>query len=486
MAEKSIEGQRQESIESFILVFVAIFVIMMFLYYFYEYLWFYPSLAYFFILDLLPNIVIKKLFFWTQDLSGVVSAIYENLLSHRDDFSDYYLENESGISQKSKMDYISFATLTPFIVILFFVTMFRGRIKNKNGIVALGDRRNARNALFAFAKSQSDIWPYIKPVVNIMSEMVKNDNLDNEWYAMSELPISWMKRKGLIKKRTSNMIKKLFTSRQRQEFMLDEKAAYLAVRENLGGLWNGLDGASDQEKLLLAVIIPHIFGKVKMSRLLNRKINYYYESKKGSVEQRTEAADWDALMKEASYIIEVHKDAFITPYFSLTEFDDPFDPLLSSFEELDSEKGMFDKGHDLIQDVLLKHSYKKTVYFALLDRAWVYGILASSELLWVKKVDRDLWYIMSQQGRSSAFVEVCGAWSHYLAEREFGFRTLMPQISEGLRGLDYDLWSTHDNYLPVETWDDQAKWDRLVPDFDAGNDNTFGKPQSTANSFGVI
>ena len=144
-------------------------------------------------------------------------------------------------------------------------------------------------------------------------------------------------------------------------------------------------------------------------------------------------------------------------------------PIASSFEELDSELDMFEKGKELVRSTLLTHAYVKTIMFSLMDKTWTYGVLSSAELLWIKKIDRDLWYVVSQQGRTSSFVEVVGCWSHYLAESTYGFRTLMPQVNEGFRGLDYELYTTHDTYLPHESWDNSAKWDKLVPSFGGSN-----------------
>ena len=39
----------------------------------------------------------------------------------------------------------------------------------------------------------------------------------------------------------------------------------------------------------------------------------------------------------------------------------------------------------------------------------------------------------------------------------------MPSVHEGIRGIDYWLWKTHDNYSALEQWEDPTKWDKLVP-----------------------
>jgi hypothetical protein len=201
--------------------------------------------------------------------------------------------------------------------------------------------------------------------------------------------------------------------------------------------------------------------------LVNRQICSYYtsESPKSS---SARSAEKDRLLKRVDVILGRYSDAFKTPHFCEKEFEDAFDPVASSFEELDAENDMLHKGDLLVRDVLLTHAYVKTVFLALIQRSWVYGVLSSAELLWAKTVDRELFYVLSQQGRFSAFVEVSGAWSHYLAESTYGFKVLPPQLSQGVRAFDFDLWQTHSNYAPHEEWEDVGRYDKLVPDSKMG------------------
>lgn len=462
--QQSIEAQRSESVENMVIICVAFLAFVVFCYFYYEHPWYYVSLGFYGALSYVPEIVLKVCFFWQWSNVEMIPLMYDDLTFHASDYSKYYLSEDVGIRKKRSMDNLAMLMMLPFVAILFFRTLYK-ELKKKKSIIKKPSERNKSSALYRYVKSQSEIWVYIKPIVNIMEDMLeKNSSLDNEWYASAELPLAWMKRKGLFKMVKNESRRNLLTVRQKTEFSLDRKKAYNELRTNLGPLWRGLEELSFEEKCILAVIVPHAFGRIAMSRLMNRKLSRYHEQKKSKEAEAEAPRLLKEIEEEVEKILELHKDAFETPYFEEASFEDPFDPILSSFEDISSEEDMFKKGEQSIQNTLLTHCYVKTVFFSIVEKSWVYGVLASAEMLWIKTVDRDLWYVVSQQGRVSSFVEVCGAWSHYLAEDAYGFKSIMPQVEEGLRGLDFELFKTHDNVIPHEQWEDQSKWDRLVPD----------------------
>jgi hypothetical protein len=479
-SNQSIEAKRQESVEALVMTGVAFIIIVMATMYYYHHVWYYISYYLFKVISYIPGVILDWVFFWKDNPSGLIPAFVEDLAFRAEDYKSYYIDSESGNDKKKFMDRYGMTMMAPYFLLPIIYMIFK-EFRRVTSPIKRPGVRGGESALYMYARSQADIWPYIKPVVNIMADIVKNPSLDSEWYAMSEIPILWLKNKGAIKELRKKPTRKLLTVRERSELNLDREASYRALKDNLGGIWKGLDALDENHQWVLAVIVPHIYGQVAVSRRLNRKISTYHESNKGkeaSAYAPKLKADIDAEVKR---IVEQYRDKFEIPYFVEDEFEDPYDPIISSFEELDNEVDMLKKGDALIKDTLLTHFYVKTVFFGLLKRSWTYGVLASAELLWIKKVDRDLWYVISQQGRTSAFIEVCGAWAHYLSEEAYGFRTLMPQLIEGFNAFDFELWSTHSNYVtPHNEWNDTAKWDKLVPD-GVGKTGNFAKPPSSTD-----
>src|SRR5262249_47727793 len=75
-----------------------------------------------------------------------------------------------------------------------------------------------------------------------------------------------------------------------------------------------------------------------------------------------------------------------------------------------------------------RHAYVYTLMASLLELARTDGVLASAEFLWVKPVNRRLWYILNSVGRTTAVVEVSGVYAHWLAEKQLGQSIKTPMV----------------------------------------------------------
>lgn len=66
------------------------------------------------------------------------------------------------------------------------------------------------------------------------------------------------------------------------------------------------------------------------------------------------------------------------------------------------------KNTELVQEVTAKHAYTLTVIASLLEKARLDGVVPASEFLWLKPVDRRLWYMLNCVGRQTPYAEVAG------------------------------------------------------------------------------
>jgi intracellular multiplication protein IcmP len=90
----------------------------------------------------------------------------------------------------------------------------------------------------------------------------------------------------------------------------------------------------------------------------------------------------------------------------------------------------------LVTRVLQKHAYVLTVFASMFNLARTDGVFAASEFLWLKPVDRRLWYMLDNVGRQTAFVEVAGPFAHWLAEKKWGAPLRSPMLDEAIKALD--------------------------------------------------
>lgn len=91
---------------------------------------------------------------------------------------------------------------------------------------------------------------------------------------------------------------------------------------------------------------------------------------------------------------------------------------------------------ELVQEVLAKHAYLLTVMASLLQESREDGVMPSAEFLWLKPIDRRLWYMLNCVGRQTPFPEVAGPFAHWCAEKAMGRRSLVPMIDEAIKALE--------------------------------------------------
>jgi intracellular multiplication protein IcmP len=94
------------------------------------------------------------------------------------------------------------------------------------------------------------------------------------------------------------------------------------------------------------------------------------------------------------------------------------------------------KNERCIQWTMQRHAYEYTFMATMLEIARSDGVLASSEFLWLKPLDRGLWYMMNAVGRQTALVEIAGGVGHWLAEKKIGRRLKTPMIKEAVNALE--------------------------------------------------
>jgi len=95
-----------------------------------------------------------------------------------------------------------------------------------------------------------------------------------------------------------------------------------------------------------------------------------------------------------------------------------------------------------------KHAYVYTVMASMLELARVDGVLASADFLWLKPIDRRLWYVLNTVGRQVAPSEIAGIYAHWLAEKEMNRPLNVPMVQEAVKALDLAL--TNMVYVPEE------------------------------------
>lgn len=135
----------------------------------------------------------------------------------------------------------------------------------------------------------------------------------------------------------------------------------------------------------------------------------------------------------------------------------------------------------LVDPLLIRHAAFELPWFmALLTLARRKGVLASSQFLWVRPLDRPLWYALNQCGGRAAWAEGFAAWAHYTAEERAGKTLFEPRLEHAVSRLRATLaaqgWLTdapplyESSGLNLDKDVVFAAVDDVPKDYDANND----------------
>ncbi|HAT6323862.1 TPA: type IVB secretion system coupling complex protein DotM/IcmP [Legionella pneumophila subsp. pneumophila] len=225
-------------------------------------------------------------------------------------------------------------------------------------------------------------WPAIMPIVK--EDLVSQDVNKGPW-AMALTPMEFARKYNLLRKDDALLDNPV--PGQEMTAGIRRGDAKRVFTMQLGPYWDGFERCSPQAYALSAVFMAR----------MNR--------------------DRDA----ANNILKVLDKTFVDgkPDFSVAR------PVMKKYQN-----------SELVQEVVAKHAYVLTVIASLLEAAREDGVVPSSEFLWLKPVDRRLWYMLNCVGRQTPYSEVAGPFAHWKAEKEMGRRSLVPMIDEAIRALE--------------------------------------------------
>lgn len=265
-----------------------------------------------------------------------------------------------------------------FIFLCFAVVVYLG---NSTRIY-----RNIYN-MKTFTKSEAINWPQIAPVVNL--DLIKQD-IDKGPWAMALTPMQFAKRYKLIDEVVRQNAESVsWRDRESIEAVLRKGETTRIFAMQLGPLWQGVEKLPPYMKALFAAFAARMNADSKPA------IELLMQLARTSTTQM-DFSGVDALLKK-------HYDS------------------------------------KAVQQIVSSHAYVYTVLPSLLQGAREDGVQASADFLWLKPLDRRLWYILNTVGRQTPFVEVAGIFAHWNAEREAGRRLFVPMVEEATNALERAL-----------------------------------------------
>lgn len=236
----------------------------------------------------------------------------------------------------------------------------------------------------SLVNSEKDSWPQIMPIANL--DLVKT-NIDEGPWAMALTPMQFAKKYHLLQEErvVSNDPNALQSSRLVASLRKDE--AYRIFSLQLGRYWTDVEHLNPHTKALFAVFA----AKADRNR--------------------------DGAAKLLAQISASTAHGKLN--FAGTE------------ELLAKHKNM-----KAAIKVTQSHAFVLTVMASMLVLARTDGVLATADFLWLKPIDRTLWYMLNSIGRQTPFVEVAGPFAHWLAEKNMQRPLKVPMVEEAVNALE--------------------------------------------------
>lgn len=236
----------------------------------------------------------------------------------------------------------------------------------------------------SLATEEKKNWPQITPVVGL--DLVKEDITKGPW-AMTVTPLEFAKRHNLMIQERIIPSDAMLSNRAQVVLSLKRGEAERIFSIQVGRLWVNPDQINIHTQALFAIFAARINDDRKTSELMLDQIARSAGSGK---------LDFSGVRE----LLKKHRD------------------------------------NKKVLKIRQTHAYVLTVMASMLKMAREDGVFATADFLWLKPVDRALWYMLNSVGRQTACVEVAGPFAHWLAECELGHKIYVPMVKSAVDALE--------------------------------------------------
>lgn len=237
-------------------------------------------------------------------------------------------------------------------------------------------------------KFQAEAWPYIKPFVEYDPGKESTRSLGDKVpkklpvFAEALAPEEWLVYNDI------NIDPK--------EYIFDEEKAKKIFQKQLGDRWRGISKLPLYQRALIVAFALKVDRQREKSDALLGELSKCWSRKSGFVIDRKTSIEINKILKNSKIIQQAI-------------------------------------------DVANCHAYVNSAILGILDWARVRGgVLAPSQFVWLRGVDRDLWYALNSLGRKTYFSEGAGSIAHYYTEKAVGKPLVTINVDNAIQSIkDY-------------------------------------------------
>lgn len=260
-----------------------------------------------------------------------------------------------------------------FLVYIVYKTNVHVRLRKKFNMQSL-------------AKQEQVNWPQIKVVTRM--DLLEED-VDSGPWAMAMTPMQFAKKNKLVTIEPAEGASSSFSKSQVAQYKvtLNRARTERAFSAQLGRSWHGVEAMAPHRRAIFGIFVGRGGRDTKAAQAMVAQL-------------ATSAADGKLDCRGA---------------------DDLW------------KKQMKNKR---VQELCQNHAFEFTLMISALQFAREDGVLASSDFLWVKPIDRRLWYVINNVGRQTPGVEVGGIFSHWYNEMALRRPLSVPKVREAVDALE--------------------------------------------------
>jgi intracellular multiplication protein IcmP len=224
-------------------------------------------------------------------------------------------------------------------------------------------------------KQEVHNWPQISPIINL--DLVSEPLNDGPW-AMATLPLTYCKRHGLIEPAIvdGNKI-----------WVVKKGTAYRQFVLQLGQLWTTPEKLPIHLQALLVIFVSHAERNHDVSKKLINQI---------AASAATGKLNFTGVRE------------------SLAKY----------------------RNSELLAWLDKRHAYVGSYMATLLEISRCDGVMATADFIWLKPLDRRMWYILNSVGRQTPVTEIAGLFAHWIAEKKLKRPLRAPMVKSAVTGLE--------------------------------------------------
>ena len=282
------------------------------------------------------------------------------------------------------------------LVLLGMASILMGRV---GGLV----RRFSMESLL---ENNAESFPCLRPVVGRGKYLLSPESWDSGPWKIARSPVQFALEHGLLLDEQGNpftpaqALKNGLPSTELPAWgkaRLDGEKALAVLKAQLGKRFEGYRGLSPCRRALATAFLAYADGDKQECVALLDAVSLSYAEENGKTNC--------PLLEKGTFAERLQKQ-------------------WKRHASVLNEKGL-----------LIHAAYELPWLMALLNRARRKGVLASAQFIWLRPLDRPLWYALNQCGGRAAWAEAFAPWAHYMAEEKAGKALTEPHLAPAVASL---------------------------------------------------